>query len=417
VKKRLWWGIGIVIVLALAVTGWWFWKSAQGPLKVSAGIVTPITMQEDVYATGNVIPNSRQEVHVLSPGLVSKVAVKVGDTVKVGQILVALDSTAADVQAAQAQANVDAAQASVKAAQSNLDDLKKAQSAAQASAGNAGAGQGSMGIVNISGTGGGSVNGSNSSGAVVSGNSLPTGFSSNSMAGSGAVHQAEGTLAQSQAALKQAQEALKLAQVQQNQLNYKAAIAGTVLEVNVQVGDLAAIQLPMVIAADLSQMKVAVQLNEMDAGKVQAGGKVTVTSKTLGSTSLTGVIEKIAPEAVAQASVQGNASPTVAVTIRLDKVPAGLKPGYNVNIQAIAATKKGVLAVPQESLFQEGNKNLVYRIQDGRLYKTEVKVGIGNDTHQEITAGLKSGDRIVLNPSNALTEGMSVVPEQGSGGA
>jgi HlyD family secretion protein len=416
VKKRLWWGIGIVIVLALAVTGWWFRKSAQGPLKVSSGIVTPITMQEDVYATGNVIPNSRQEVHVLSPGLVSKAAVKVGDTVKVGQVLVALDSTAADVQVAQAQASVDAAQASVKAAQSNLDDIKKAQSAAQTSAVNAGAGQGGMGIVNISGTGGGNLNGSGSSAGVAGGNSLPTSSSAN-MAGSGAVHQAEGTLAQSQAALKQAQEALKLAQVQQNQLSYKAAIAGTVLEVNVQVGDLAAIQLPMVIAADLSQMKVAVQLNEMDAGKVQAGGKVTVTSKTLGSTSLTGVIEKIAPEAVAQASVQGNASPTVAVTIRLDKVPAGLKPGYNVNIQAIAATKKGVLAVPQESLFQEGNKNLVYRIQDGRLYKTEVKVGIGNDTHQEITAGLKSGDRIVLNPSNALTEGMSVVPEQGSGGA
>ncbi|WP_407306955.1 hypothetical protein [Desulfosporosinus sp. SB140] len=75
------------------------------------------------------------------------------------------------------------------------------------------------------------------------------------------------------------------------------------------------------------------------------------------------------------------------------------------------------MAVPLEALFQEGSKNFVYRIQEGRLHKAEVKVGIGNDTYQEITGGLKSGDLIVLNPSNQLSEGMTVTSEQGSGGA
>lgn len=376
-------------------------------------------MQEDVYATGNVVPDSRQEVRVINPGLVSKVAVKVGDSVKAGQLLVALDSTLADAQVAQAQANVDAAQATVNAAQSNLEDAKRARSAAETSASITSSAQGSMGTVNINGTGGGSVSGvGTGGGGAVGSNALPAASASaNALASSGAVHQAEGSLAQSQAALKQAQEALHVAQVQQSQLSYKAAFAGTVLEVNAQAGDLASIQQSLVVVADLTQMNVNVQLNEMDASKLLQGGKVTVSSKTLGSTSITGVISKIAPEAVAQASVQGNASPTVGVTIRLDQVPAGLKPGYNVNIQTIVAVKKGVLAVPQEALFQEGSKNFVYRIQEGHLHKTEVKVGIGNDTHQEITGGLNSGDLIVLNPSNQLSEGMSVAPDQGSGGA
>jgi len=343
VNKRLRWGIGLLLILALGFGLWWFWGRAQGPLLVKAGAAAPISMREEVYATGSVVPVSRQEVRVLSPGRVAKVAVKVGDSVQAGQILVTMDTTLADAQVAQAKANVEAAQTNVDAAP------------------------------------------------------MPA-------------------LAQSKAALKQAQETLKVAQVQLGQLTYKAAIAGTVLEVKAQEGNLSPVQEPLAIVADLAKMNVEAQLNEIDAGKVQLGSKVTVTSKVLGNTTIQGTISQIAPEAVAQPSVQGNASPTVGVKIRLDQVPTGLKSGFTVAIDFIVATKAGILAVPQEALFQEGKQNYVYRIQAGRLHKTEVKMGIGNDTHQEITSGLTAGDLVVLNPSNQLSEGLEVTLDTGSGG-
>lgn len=346
VKKPLWWGIGIVVVLALAYGGWWIWGRNQGPMKVKAIAVAPISMQEEVYATGSLVPVSRQEVRVINPGLVTKVAVKGGDSVKAGQILVTLDTTLTDVQVDQAKANVEAAQ-------TNVDS---------------------------------------------------------------ATRQGGGALTQSKAALKQAQGTLKIAQVQQGQMIYKATIAGTVLEVNAQEGNLSPVQQPLVVVADLTQMNVESRLNEVDAGKVKLGGKVTISSKLLGNTSAQGTITEISPEAVAAPSVQGNSSPTVGVKIHFDQVPAGLKPGFTVNIQVIVATKEGVLAVPQEALFQEGKKNFVYLIQGGRLLKNEVTIGIGDDTHQEIVSGLKSGDLIVLNPSNELSQGLAVTPDTGSGG-
>lgn len=352
-----------MVVLALGFGGWWIWGRDQGPVKVKAIAVAPISMQEEVYATGSLVPVSRQEVRVLSPGLVTKVAVKAGDSVKVGQILLTLDTTLADAQVAQAKANVEAAQTNVNSAQANLNELK--------------------------------------------GVSL----------GSSAIRQAEGALAQSKAALKQTQETLKIAQVQQGQMSYKATIAGTVLEVNAQEGNLSQVQQPLVLVADLSQMNVESRLNEVDAGKVQLGGKVTISSKLLGNTSVQGTLTEISPAAVATLSVQGNSSPTVGIKIHLDHVPAGLKPGFTVNIQMIVATKEGVLAVPQEALFQEGKKNFVYLIQGGSLLKTEVTIGIGNDTHQEISSGLKAGDLIVHNPSNELSPGLAVTPDMGSGGS
>ncbi|MDP4159912.1 MAG: efflux RND transporter periplasmic adaptor subunit [Bacillota bacterium] len=393
-KKRLWWGIGIFVILALAIGAWWFWGRAQGPLKVKAIAVAPISMQEDVYATGSVVPVSSQDVRVLTPGRVAKVAVKVGDAVKSGQTLVTLDTTLADAQVAQAKANVEAAQTSVNAAQTNLDELKKARSAQNELSSSA--------------------------------KSLLPGFDAGQQqqistpqvnpVSSGTVQQAEGVLAQSKSALKQAQEAQKVAQAQQGQLIYKSALAGTVLEVNAQEGNPSPVQQPLVLVANLSQMNVEAQLNEVDAGKVQLGRKVKVTSRVLGNTAVQGTVAQIAPEAVAAPSVQGNASPTVGVKIHLDQVPSGLKPGFSVSIQVIVASKEGVLAVPQEALFQEGSKNFVYLIQGGRLQKTEVKVGIGNETHQEITSGLKAGDLVVQNPSNELSPGLSVTPDTGSAG-
>ncbi|GAB6152682.1 hypothetical protein JCM17380_14320 [Desulfosporosinus burensis] len=437
-KKQLWLGtLTGFLILALALGGWWIWGTPQGPLKVKAGAVAPISMQEDVYATGSLVPVSRQEVRVLTPGRVTRVAVKVGDSVQVGQTLVTLDTTLVDAQVAQAKANVEAAQTGVNVAQANLADLKKALSANASANANANANasvsadadaDASASAVTVaslladaygSGIAGslGNSAGTDSIGGTANGTGAGDLNNSGISVSPGAVKQAEGVLAQSKAALKQAQEMLKVAQVQQGQTIHKAMIAGTVLEVNAEDGNLSPVQVPLVVVADLTQMNVEAQLNEVDAGKVQMDGKVAMTSKVLGDTTVQGRIVGIAPAAVTKPSLQGNASPTVGIKIRLDQVPAGLKPGFTVSIQIIVATKAGILAVPQEALFQEGNKNYVYRIQEGRLSKTEVKLGIGNDTHQEISSGLNAGDQVVLNPSKELSEGMTVAPEVGSGGA
>ncbi|AFQ45891.1 efflux RND transporter periplasmic adaptor subunit [Desulfosporosinus meridiei] len=402
--KRLWWIIGtMLLILALALGGWWFWGKSQGPLKVRVGVVTPISMQEDVFATGSVVPVSSQEVRALAPGRVAKVAVKVGETVQAGQTLVALDTTLVDAQVAQAQVNVEAAQTVVNSAQANLEELKKAQTSGS------GAAPSGSDSESVSGQSGGlssllpQFGGQQSSSQQI-------------IVSPALIRQAEGALAQSKAALKQAEEMLKVARVQQGQLIFKASMAGTVIEVNAQEGNISSVQLPLVVVADLKQLNVEAQLNEVDAGKVQVGGKVKISSKMLKDSSVQGTIVEIAPTAVSALSVQGNSSPTVGVKIRLENAPVELKPGFTVSIEIVVATKEGVLAVPQEALFQEGNKNYVYRIQAGRLEKAEVKIGIGNDTHQEVTSGLKEGDQVVLNPSNDLAEGIQVSPEVGSGG-
>lgn len=401
--KWVWSIAGLVIVLGVCLTAWWFGGRTSAGVKVKVAAAQNTTLQQEVAASGTVVASKEQNVMVMAPSKVAKVFIHVGDSVKTGQTLIQMDTTLADAQVAQAQAGVNTAQTNLKAAQDNLETLKNAQaapsSAKVASAGPSAVAQGGSSVPTVD---------------------IPMNTPAGPSAGAGtvsagdAVQQAEMAVSQAQAMLRQAQEGLKVAQAQRAQNIYTASISGTVLALNAQDGSMATPQTPLVVVGDLSQLQVAAQLNEVDAGKVQLGQKVSVTSKVVGNTALSGVVAEIAPQAVSQPSLQGSTPPSVGVKVNLEKVPAELKPGYTVDLTITTATKNNVLAIPQEALFQEGGKNFVFKVINNILAKTEVSIGLAGTTLQEITSGLKAGDLVVLNPTAQLANGLPVTPESGS---
>jgi len=405
VSKRIIWGISaLVLTSAVALGAWWTLSKGSEGAKVRVAIASPSAIHQEVYTTGTVTPLAKQEIRVISPSKVTKVLVKVGDTVNVGQTLVQMDTTLADAQVAQAQASVNTAQSNVSAALANLEAIKNTQKIGIASTGSTsmlqGIPQGNTIDIPMNGQAGplGNVTEGSGSGQAAA-----------------AMKQAEASVSQAQAMLKQAQEGLKIAKVQRDQNNYTSSLKGTVLEVNAQEGNMASVQVPLVVIADLSSLRIEAQLNEVDAGKVQVGQKVNISSKAVGEVAISGTVAEIAPQAVSKVSVQGNSPPSVAIGVNLDTVPKTLKPGFTVSLKILTASKEGVLAIPQEALFQESGKNYVFRVVNLKLEKTEISIGIVNETLQEIISGLQAGDLVVLNPTSQLTSGMSVQVDMGSG--
>ncbi len=349
-----------------------------------------MSLQQMVHTSGTVVPEVTQNVQALGSGRVAKVAVQVGDSVKKGQLLIQLDPALVNAQVAQAQGGVETAQAARDAARRNLEAARSAAAAA------AGIGPGNQ----------------------VSSGSLQA---SQSSAGT-AVNQAQAALAQADGTLKQANATLQAAQAQRTMLTYNANINGTVLAVNCEQGNPAPLQTPLVVIGDLSHKQVQLQLNELDGGRVAPGQQAQVHSTVLGNQIIKGAVVQVAPAAVTPpgavgdltGTAPGNANATVAAKVFLTAVPPVLKSGYTVNVDILTAVKAGVLAIPQEAVFPENNGNYVYRVQSGRIYKVQVQLGIADDVNQEVTAGLKAGDQVVLNPVSGYYDGMPVVSE-GSG--
>jgi HlyD family secretion protein len=97
--------------------------------------------------------------------------------------------------------------------------------------------------------------------------------------------------------LEVARSELQLAVAQLERLTIRSPIAGTVLQVNIKVGEVAAptVSQPLIVLGDLSRLRVRAELDEHDVGKVAVGGTVVVRADAFRGREFVGKVGAIAP--------------------------------------------------------------------------------------------------------------------------
>jgi multidrug resistance efflux pump len=122
-------------------------------------------------------------------------------------------------------------------------------------------------------------------------------------------------LALAQARVKTAETALAAAQAAYDDTELKAPFAGTLAQLNLKVGELAAPGQVAAVLGDFSQWIVETNdLTEIDVPKINVGDKVQVTFDALPDVELTGVVDSIS-----KIDVQSHGDTTYTTRIRLDK--------------------------------------------------------------------------------------------------
>lgn len=83
--------------------------------------------------------------------------------------------------------------------------------------------------------------------------------------------------------------------------------------------------------------------------------------------------------------------------------------GFNIEAEIQTASAAGVLLVPAEAMKKELGEYYVYVLMpDGRLEKRSIIPGIQSDLFAEVKSGLTAGEKVVLNPTNDLSDGIAV---------
>jgi len=72
----------------------------------------------------------------------------------------------------------------------------------------------------------------------------------------------------------------------------------------------------------------------------------------------------------------------------------------------------GLLARLARALFRVGEDWGVFTVKEGRARTTLVKVDHRNDRLAEVVSGLSKGERVILHPSDRITEGVAVEVRQ-----
>ena len=92
---------------------------------------------------------------------------------------------------------------------------------------------------------------------------------------------------------------------------------------------------------------------------------------------------------------------------------AELGHGFRVIASIAVWQADDVLTIPVGALFRDGQDWATYVVRDGRVALQRIELGERNEGYAQVLGGVEAGDRVVLHPSDQVSDGVKVLPLPG----
>lgn len=169
---------------------------------------------------------------------------------------------------------------------------------------------------------------------------------------------------------------------------------------------------PLLEIGDIADLEIVSDLLSNAAVRVRAGQAVLI-EQWGGDRPLKGRVRRVEPSGFTKISALGVEEQRVNTIVDFDDGPAGRPPigdGYRVEVRIIVSSRENVLKVPVSSLVRYGSDWVLYIVENDRATRRVVQIGERNGLEAEVTSGLSGGERIIVYPSDAITDGVKVAP-------
>lgn len=205
---------------------------------------------------------------------------------------------------------------------------------------------------------------------------------------------------------------IDLAQAQLERTIVRAPFAGTVAEINGEIGEVVIPSpvgvptLPAVDLIDTSCIFVTAPIDEVDAPGIRAGMKASINLDAFPGRTFSATVRRVAPYVL---DLEKQAR-TVDIEAEFDEPSGNLLPGYSADVEVTLDVHFDVLRIPTQALL--GNDRVLILKDDGILDEKSIQVGLRNWRVTEVIDGLAENDRIVLSIDRAgVVAGTAAVAE------
>ena len=240
-------------------------------------------------------------------------------------------------------------------------------------------------------------------------------------------------LDQAQSQVKQTTATLQQAQLDLAHTQILAPVDGTVISRNMDVGQTvaASFQAPTIflIAQDLTKMQVDTNVDESDVGPIRVGQQANFTVDAYPGVIFPGVVSQIR-----QAPINVQNVVTYDVVVSVSNPDLKLFPGMTANVRIINGVARHAVRLPVAALRfrppetatpaagaakgqgktgRRGAANgaqaqqSIYVLEQGKLKRTPVKLGLTDGNYTEVLNGLSEGQLVV---TGAATTNKAVAP-------
>ncbi len=207
------------------------------------------------------------------------------------------------------------------------------------------------------------------------------------------------------AQLEQARATLNLARYALDVSLMKAPFAGVIASKNAEVGDVINPMMSgfgsasgVLTLMDYSQVKVAVGVSSHDIARVRKGQEVVLRVASLPGREFRGRVTVVNLTA-------DPASKKFGVEAVFQNPDQALRPGTYGDVAFEIETRESALVVPQRAVLSDSH---VFVVEDGKAVRRDVSLGLQNTTMVEVLAGLREGERVVVDGNFALEAGSAV---------
>jgi len=298
--------VTVGVLAALAFGGWWLWQRDSEAETEQTALASAPAERRDIEvvaeAAGLVEPVQVVEVKSNASGKLLGVYAETGDRVEKGTLLAEIDPR--DVQSAVDQAQADDESAKVRLTIAEAEQRRSERLLQE-------------GILSAQ-----------------------------------EVDATKEATASAKATLVRAETALRLAREKRQDVTIRAPTAGTILERNVEPGQIIASATSNVSGgttlfrmADLTTMEIRANVDEVDIGTVHPDQQARVTVEAYPNRTFVGKVAKIEPQAVVEQNVT-----MFPVLVRLDNSQGLLKVGMNAEVTFEVARRTNVVAVPNAAV-------------------------------------------------------------------
>ena len=359
-NKKVWMGIGAVVIIALIV-----WLLSGGKKEQKTEFETAKVERQNIHtsitATGTIEPVTSVTVGTQVSGIVSKLYVDYNSVVKKGQIIAELDKTNLISELNTAKANLSSAQSTLNYEQANYSRYKTLYD---------------KGLVSAD-----------------------------------EYESARLSYDKARQQVATSRESVQKAQTNLGYATITSPIDGVVLSKSVEEGQTVAASFNtpelFTIAKDLTDMRVIADIDEADIGGVKEGQRVSFTVDAFPDDKFEGEVTQVRQQATTESNVV-----TYEVVISAPNYDLKLKPGLTANVTIFTLEKNGVLAVsskalrfmPNEALLQKDQKiedteaPLKVWTMEGNTFKAHaVQTGTTNGILTEITSGISEGTEVLVD--------------------
>jgi HlyD family secretion protein len=190
----------------------------------------------------------------------------------------------------------------------------------------------------------------------------------------------------------------------------RSPIDGVVLRVVHKSEGVVAAAQPLVEVGDPARLEIVADFLSADAVQIRTGLDVII-DEWGGDQPLGGIVRRIEPTAETRVSALGIEEQRVDVIVDLVDPPSAVSAlghGFRVEVRVVLWRGSGVLRLPLSAAFRNGGGWAVYVEDGGRARVRPVSLGHRDGFVAEVLDGLEAGERVVLHPSDRLSDGVRV---------